>query len=101
MQPLAKKVESYIKDTNHFLKKLQELGSLPKNVILCTIDVAGLYPNIPHEEGLVSIRKHLSNRENKEVTTNTLVELADIVLKNKYFQLLDEELNSLHHIPFC
>ena len=34
LQPLAKKVESYIKDTNHFLKKLQELGSLPKNAIL-------------------------------------------------------------------
>ena len=67
LQPLAKKVESYIKDTNHFLKKLKELGSLPGNAILCTIDVVGLYPNIPHEEGLASIRKHLNNRENKEV----------------------------------
>ena len=65
LQPLAKKVESYIKDTNHFLKKLKELGSLRKNSILCTIDVVGLYPNIPHEEGLVSIRKHLNNGENK------------------------------------
>ena len=73
LKPLAKKVESYIKDTNHFLKKLKESGSLPKNAILCTIDVVGLYPNIPHKEGLVSIRKHLDNRENKEVTTDTLV----------------------------
>ena len=73
LQPLAKKVESYIKDTNHFLK---ELGSLPKNAILCTIDVVGLYHNIPHKEGLASIRKHLDNRENKELTTDTLVELA-------------------------
>ena len=90
LKPLAKKVESYIKDTNHFLKKLKELGSLPKNAILCTIDVVGLYPNIPHKEGLASIRKHLDNRENKEVTTDTLVELADIVLKNNYFQFLDK-----------
>ena len=80
LKPLAKKVESYIKDTNHFLKKLKELGSLLKNAILCTIDVVGLYPNITHKEGLASISKHLDNRENKEVTTNTLVELADIVL---------------------
>ena len=85
LQPLAKKVESYIKDTNHFLKKLKELGSLLKNAILCTIDVVDLYPNIPHEEGLASIRKHLNNRENKEVATDALVELADIVLKNNYF----------------
>ena len=65
LQPLTKKVESYIKDTNHFLKRLKELGSLPKNATLCTIDVVGLYPNIPHEEDLASIRKHLNNRENK------------------------------------
>ena len=64
-QPLAKKVESYITDTNHFLKKLQELGSLPKKAILCTIDVAGLYPNIPHEEGLASIRKHVTEKIRK------------------------------------
>ena len=90
MQPLAKKFQPYIKDTNHFLKKLQELGSLPKNAILCTIEVVGLYPNIPHEEGLASIRKHLDNRENKEVTTDTLVELADIVFENNHFQFLDK-----------
>ena len=63
LQALAKKFESYIKDTNHFLKNLQELGSLPKNVILLTIDVVGLYPNIPHEEGLVLIRKNLNTTE--------------------------------------
>ena len=81
LQPLAKKVESYIKYTNHFLKKLPEFGSLPKNSILCTIDVVGLYINIPHDESLASIRKHLDNRGNAEVTTDTLVELAEIVLK--------------------
>ena len=71
------------------VKKLKELGSsLPKNAILCTADVAGLYPNIPHEEGFASTRKHLNNRENKEVTTDILVELADIVLKNNYFLFL-------------
>ena len=83
-------IESYIKDTNHFLIKLQELGSLPKNAILCTIDVVGLYPNIPSKEGLALIRKDLDNRENKDVTTDTLVELADTALKNNYFQFLDK-----------
>ena len=80
----------YIKDTNYFLKKFQGLGSLPKNAILCTIDVVGLYLNILHEEGLASMRNLLDNRENKELTTDTLVELADIVLKNNYFQFLDK-----------
>ena len=47
LQPLAKEVKSYIKDTNDFLKKLRNLPDLPNDAILCTIDVVGLYPNIP------------------------------------------------------
>ena len=55
LQPLAQKVKSYIKDTNHFLSKLKSLGKLSQGAILCTIDVVGLYPNIPHSEGLNSL----------------------------------------------
>ena len=53
LQPLAQKVKSYIKDTNHFLRKITELGQLPKGTILCTIDVVGLYPNIPPNKALL------------------------------------------------
>ena len=77
-----------MKDTNYFLKKPKELDSLTKNAIWCTIDFVGLYPNIPHEEGLASFRIHLNNRENKEVATDTLVELADIVLKKQLLPVL-------------
>ena len=71
LQPPAKKFESYIIDITHLLKKLKELGSLQKNAILCTVDVIGLYTNIPDKEAFASIRKHLGNRENKEVRTDT------------------------------
>ena len=84
-QHVAKIIESHIKKTKYFLKKLKELENLPKNVIL------GLYSNIPNEKSLASIRKHLDNRENKEVTTDTLVEFADRGLQNNYFQLLDQK----------
>ena len=33
---------------------------MPDNLIICAIDVVGIYPNIPHEEGLLAIRKALS-----------------------------------------
>ena len=56
LQPLAQAVKSYIKDTNDFLKKLHSLPKLP-DIILCTIDATGLYPNIPHKEGLSALRK--------------------------------------------
>ena len=68
LQPIAQKVNSFIKDTNHFLRKIKSLGQLPEGAILCTIDVVGLYPNIPHEEGLTSLRKFLDARTEKKVT---------------------------------
>ena len=58
-QPLAQKVKSYVKDTNDFLCKLRELKKVPENAILCTIDVVGLYPSIPHEEDLAVLKKVL------------------------------------------
>ena len=47
---------SHVKDTNHFLLKLGEIGSIPDGALLCAVDVAGLYPSIPHGEGLEVIR---------------------------------------------
>ena len=46
------------------------------------MDVVGLYPNIPHDEGLSALRKRLNERDKKDVSTDTLVELAELVLKN-------------------
>ena len=46
LNPLVSLGRSYIKDTNHFLSKLGELGRIPEGAILCTVDVVGLYPSI-------------------------------------------------------
>ena len=87
LQPLAQKVKSYIKDTNHFLNRLSSLGKLPQGAILCTVDVVGLCPNIPHSEGLTSLGRVLELRDNRQISSDNLVELAEIVLKNNIFQL--------------
>ena len=34
---------SYIKDTNHLLRKIKEAGQLPEGTGLSTINVTGLY----------------------------------------------------------
>lgn len=52
LKPLVTSVPLYIKDTNDFLRKLIDIGTIPKEAILVTIDVVGLYPHIPHDEGL-------------------------------------------------
>ena len=93
LQPLAWKVKSYIKDTNIFLSKLKILGKLLQGAILCTIDVAGLYPKIPHSEGETSLRRILELRDNKQISSDTLIEVAEIVLKKTFLNLIKKLLN--------
>ena len=81
----CQKVKSYIKGTNDFLKKLHAVTNLPGNSYLCTMDVFGLFPNIPHDEGLSALRKRLNERDKKDLSTETPVELAELVLKNNIF----------------
>ena len=53
------------------------------------MDVVGLYPDIPHDEGLPFLKDFLDSRVDKQVTTDTLIELAELVLKNNIFQFSD------------
>ena len=78
-------VKSYVKDTNEFLKKLHSVKRYLMALFLCTMDVVGLYPNIPHDEGLSTLRKQLESRREKYVSTGTIIDLAEVVLKNKIF----------------
>ena len=52
IQPLAKELPSYVKDTTDFINKVKDIGPLPENSYLVTMDVSSLYTNIPHDEGL-------------------------------------------------
>ena len=45
------------------------------------MDVVGLYPNIPHGEGFASLHRFLETRDNKQISSDTLMELAEVVLK--------------------
>ena len=45
------------------------------------MDVAGLYPNITHEEGLAALRKLLESRKENYVSTDTIIDSAEVVLK--------------------
>ena len=59
---------------------------------LCTIDIVDLYPNIPHEEGMATITRLWDKKTENNVRTETLVELAEIVLKNNIFQFNEKNL---------
>ena len=76
---------SYIKDTADFQDKIKNLR-VPKDAFLVTADVVGLYPNIPHEAGLKSLKEALDRRREKKISTEDLVKMAEFVLKNNYFE---------------
>ena len=72
MQPLVQGVKSCIKETSHFIDKIRKIEKLPEGEIFCTMDVFGLYPNIPHEEVFASLCKFLETRDNKKILSGTL-----------------------------
>ena len=81
LKPVMQSSWSYLKDSDDFIKKIKNINIIPKDSILITADVVGLYPRIPYEAGLKAVEKALNNRTNKKC----LVKMSKFVLKNNYF----------------
>ena len=62
---------------------------------LCTVDIVDLYPNIPHEEGMSSFTRLWDKKTENNVTTETLVKLAEIVLKEQHIPVQWKKLKAV------
>ena len=83
----VQKIRSYIQDTTHFLRMLQNLENLPEDTILVTLDVSSLYTNIPNIEGIEAC-KSLLERERpgaSHPTNDSLIDLLTMVLTMNNF----------------
>ena len=88
LKPLVQTTQSFIKAcTTHFLHKLEQLGQLPNNAFLVTLDVSSLYTNIPHNQGIDACRHFLDtrNRTRSTISTETLCDLIRIILTMNNF----------------
>ena len=56
------------------------MKNIPDNALLVTADVVGLYPRIPQEAGLRALKEALNRREEKMISTEDLVKMAEFVL---------------------
>ena len=83
LQPLLAKIPSYIKDTTDFLNILSRFNNLPNNTILVTLDVAALYSNNPHNDGIG--RRALSTTSSEDIC-----QLIKFILENNVFSFNDE-----------
>ena len=52
-----------------------------------SFDVLGLYPYIPHKEGLEILKFFLDIREGESVSIENFCRRVKIILKNNYFEL--------------
>ena len=55
----------------------------------------GLYPHIPHEEGIGIMKEFLNQREVKDISEKSLCDLATIILKNNFFEIGEEVYHQL------
>ncbi|XP_064468622.1 uncharacterized protein LOC135381512 [Ornithodoros turicata] len=88
-------LQSYVKDTNHFLKTIRNL-KLPENCFLVTPDVASLYTNIPHSDGIEAVVEAYTKSPSDSpyhVDSATLKVLLEIILTLNNF-----EFNGQHYV---
>ena len=84
LQPIMRKVLSYIKDSGDFINKIRKMGSIPDNAILVSADSTASYTSIPLDVGLKALRKVLDKTEQKKIPTKELNHLAEFLLKEKH-----------------
>ena len=79
--PLVPLSESYIRDSTHVINILNKFN-MHSDMLLCTLDITSLYTNIPHNEGIHSIKEFLAmHRHTNALPLNSyIVELLEVVL---------------------
>ena len=93
IKDLANQHKTYLQDTPDFLRQIEGInkqGKLPPNAILVTVDVSGLYTNIPQQEGMDCTKEALDERKVKEVPTEYIIRLLEIILKHNIFEFNGE-----------
>ena len=92
LQPLMKSLHSYIKDMKEFVKYI-ESTKLPKDSILCILDVSSLYANVPIEDGIHAALQAIEDLENKDPLcppTSWLKKFLEPILYKNVFSFNDK-----------
>ena len=79
----VKKLESFIEDTRdhlHIISEENARGPQPDGTIPVTLDISGMYTNVPWEEGKEAFREALDHRDDQSVPTSFLLQLVMLVL---------------------
>ena len=90
---IASEHESFLQDTPHFLRSIEEINEGPKlssNSMLVVIDVTGAYLNIPHNDGIQALEEALKERKKQIIPSDFLSKLMELILKNNIFEFNED-----------
>ncbi|CAJ0960434.1 unnamed protein product [Ranitomeya imitator] len=90
LTPYTHKTKSFILDTSDFLRKIQDINTVPTNSILCTFDVNSLYTSITHDTGIEAVSLTLSEAGVDTRSQDLCLELLNLVLGENYFLFEDD-----------
>lgn len=80
LQPHISQTQMLIKDTAHFIKKI-ESKNIPQNAWILSLDVVTLYISIPHEDIRNTIQECLETNTGHPPTTHFMLDLVDLLLE--------------------
>uniref|UniRef100_A0A803JL40 Reverse transcriptase domain-containing protein n=1 Tax=Xenopus tropicalis TaxID=8364 RepID=A0A803JL40_XENTR len=87
LQPCVKTINSYVKDTNDFLKLIKSITAPLGEMTLVTMDVQSLYTCIPHQAGLSAVRNLIvANSSYKGPPIEFTLSLLEFILHKNYFK---------------
>ncbi|XP_068704908.1 uncharacterized protein [Montipora foliosa] len=91
LKPLAQNLPSFVKDTTHFLQKIEELnkmGPFSEDSLLVSWDVVAMFPNIDNNLRINAVIEALEARAARFPSTDCIVEAVQICLKhnNSFFE---------------
>ncbi|CAJ0928205.1 unnamed protein product [Ranitomeya imitator] len=88
---LVPRIKSYLKDTTGFLTSLKNIGRLPINCLLVSMDMNSLYTSIRHQDGIESVMSLLSSHTNFSIQQQKFCkDLLTLVLPRNFFIFEDQ-----------
>ena len=83
--------------TVHTLQILEDIGTLPNDCYLLSLDVESLYTNIPTDPAKAAVKDMLNNHSTNDAvkpSNDDLIRLLDSILTKNNFQLDSMEITT-------
>ena len=97
LKPIVQFLPYFVRGTKDFISGPQALPPIPPDALLFTLDVVGLYNNIPHKDGLEEVcRIFLDRRQQQLPPTSDIIYLAEVVPTLNRFTFGDSHYLQVH-----